>query len=185
MLADTKWMTADEFLKHAPQDKRSELVRGEMMVMDPAGFAHGELAGRIFAILYNYVSKNNLGKVYAAETGFVLSHDPDTVRAPDAAFVTTERAQAQKRHRGFFDGAPDLAVEVASPSESSDDIQDKMLDYLEAGTRMVIYLHPRTKTITVYYSLDHIRVLTLKDTLDGGDLLPGLSAPLQEIFIDA
>ena len=184
MIVDTQFMTAKEFLERAPQDKRSELVRGEMIVMDPAGWEHGDLAGNIFGFLREHVRKHNLGRVFAAETGFVLRHDPDTVRAPDAAFVSNERFQAQKRRRGFFDGAPDLAVEVASPGESSDDIQDKVIDYLEAGTRMVIYLHPRTKTITVYSSLDKIRVLTLKDTLDGGDVLPGFSVPLREIFID-
>lgn len=185
MIVDAKLMTAEEFLHQAPQDKRSELVRGEMIVMDPAGWEHGDLAGNIYGFLWEHVRKNNLGRVFAAETGFVLKHDPDTVRAPDAAFVSNERFAAQKRRHGFFDGAPDLAVEVASPSETSDDIQDKVIDYLEAGTRMVIYLHPRTKTITLYYSLDHIRVLTLKDTLDGGDVLPGFRVPLTEIFLDS
>lgn len=182
MLADTKLLTAQEFLERAPQDKRSELVRGEMLVMAPAGFEHGDVAGNIFAALHNHVRKFKLGKVFAAETGFILAHDPDTVRAPDAAFVTNERIKAQKRRRGFFDGAPDLAVEVASPSESSEDIQDKVIDYLEAGTRMIIYLHPRSKTLTVYRSLNDIHLLTLNDTFDGGDVLPGFRLSLQEIF---
>ena len=115
MPAELKLMTADEFLEHAPKDKRSELVRGEMIVVDPASFEHGDLAGNIFGMIRNHVRDHRLGKVFAAETGFVLSHDPDTVRAPDAAFVATARLEAQTRRRGFFDGAPDLAVEVASP----------------------------------------------------------------------
>lgn len=184
MLVDEKLMTADEFLRQAPQDKRSELVRGAMLVMDPAGWEHGDLAGRMLVLLHNSITSHKLGRVFAAETGFVLRHDPDTVRAPDVAFVTNERFESQKRRRGFFDGAPDLAVEVASPDESSDDIQDKVIDYLEAGTHIVIYLHPRTKTITVYHALNHIRVLTLKDTLDGGDVLPGFHIPLTDIFIN-
>lgn len=184
MLVETKLMTADEFLEHAPQDKRSELVHGEVLEMAPASEEHGDIAGNIFAALHNFARKNKLGKVYAAETGFVLAHNPDTVRAPDAAFVSAARLGSGTRRGVFFEGAPDLAVEVASPSESAEDIQDKVIDYLTAGTRMVLDLHPRSKTITVYRSLDNIRVLTLRDTLDGGDVLPGFSALLEEIFVD-
>ncbi|MBI4674240.1 MAG: Uma2 family endonuclease [Chloroflexi bacterium] len=184
MLVGTKLMTAEEFFEHAPQDKRSELVRGEMIEMAPASEEHGTIAGNIFAALHNFVRKNKLGKVYAAETGFILSHEPDTVRAPDAAFVAATRLGARVRRGGFFEGAPDLVVEVASPSESAEDIQDKVIDYLSAGTRMVLYLHPRSKTITVYRSLDNIRVLTLNDTLDGGDVLPGFRVTLEEIFVE-
>jgi Uma2 family endonuclease len=113
-----------------------------------------------------------------------LAHNPDTVRAPDAAFVSAARLVGKTRRGGFFEGAPDLAVEVASPNESAEEIQDQVIDYLSAGTRMVLYLHPRSKTITVYRALDNIRVLTLNDALDGGDVLPGFSVTLKEIFKD-
>lgn len=182
MLTETRLLTADEFLTAAPQDKRSELVRGEMIIMDPAGFEHGEIAGNIFALLHNYVRKHQLGKVFAAETGFVLTHDPDTVRAPDAAYVSKARLELQARRRGFFDGAPDLAVEVASPSENAEDIQAKVIEYLEAGTHLVLYLYPRNRTITVYRSLDDIHVLTIDDVVDASDVIPDFRVDVREIF---
>lgn len=184
MLVETKLMTAEEFFEHAAQDRRSELVRGEMIEMDPASEEHGHSGMPLSALLTSFILKNKLGRAYMAETGFLLRENPDTVRAPDFAFVSKERIPKGKPKRAFFEGAPDLAMEVASPDESAEDIQDKVIDYLSAGTRMVLYLHPRSKTITVYRSLDNIRVLTLRDTLDGGDVLPGFSAPLEEIFVD-
>jgi Uma2 family endonuclease len=170
-------------LESMPQeDHRVELVRGEVISMPPAGYEHGEIAGYILVRLGGFVLQHRLGKVYAAETGFVLARDPDTVRAPDAAFVTAERSAAQKRRRGFFDGAPDLAVEVVSPDDADEAVQAKVLDYLQAGARMVWVIRPQTRTITTYRSLTQIRLLTEADTLDGEDLLPGFSLPVREIF---
>lgn len=182
MLTETKLISADEFLTSAPPDTRSELVRGEIIVMAPASFEHGNIAGNILALLHNHVRKHKLGKVFAAETGFILTHDPDTVRAPDVAFVSQARLDSHGRRRGFFDGAPDVAVEVASPSESSEDIQDKVIDYLEAGTKLILYIYPRTQTVTVYRSLDDIHVLTVDDTFDAGETLANLRFPIAEIF---
>ena len=182
MIVETKPMTAQEFFEHAPQDKRSELVRGEVIEMAPASEEHGTYGMELSWRLAQFIRENKLGRSYMAETGFILERNPDLVRAPDFAFVAKERVGKGRRSGGFFEGAPDLAVEVASPSESSEDIQDKVIDYLTAGTRMVLYLHPRSRTITVYRSLDTIHVLTLKDTLDGEDVLPGFRVSLQEIF---
>lgn len=182
MLTQTRLMTAEEFLTRAPQDKRSELVKGEMIVMDPAGEEHGSEGMALAWRLAQFIATHKLGRSYMAETGFVLSRNPDTVRAPDFAFVSKERVPQGSRRRGFFEGAPDLAMEVASPHESAEDIQDKVIDYLSAGTRMVIYMHPRSKTITIYRSLSDIRVLTIQETLDGGDVLPGFRVPLREIY---
>ncbi len=181
MIAEPKLMTAEEFYERAPKNERSELVRGEMIRHSFLTMDQGECVANLAFPLARFIKQTKAGRSYLA-TGFVLARNPDTVRAPRFAFASKRGKRTDKDF--FFDGAPDLAVEVASPSESSDDIQDKVIDYLEAGTRMVIYLHPRTKTITVYYSLDNIRVLTLKDTLDGGDVLPGFSVLLKEIFID-
>lgn len=122
-----------------------------------------------------------MGGVYAAETGFILSRSPDTVRAPDAAFVVSERL-ADQPATGFFEGAPDLAIEVISPSETVDDVESKVIDFLEAGTQLVWLIYPRTQTVTVYRSLTDIEILTIEDKLDGGVLLPGFSVPLKEIF---
>jgi Uma2 family endonuclease len=134
------------------------------------------------AVLRDFARQHRLGKVYAAETGFVLSRDPDTVRAPDAAFVVAERAAVQESRDGFFDGAPDLAVEVVSPSETEESIHAKVLDYLHAGTRLVWVIHPEAQTVTEYRSLSQIRVVTAEERLDGHDLLPGFSVAVMELF---
>jgi Uma2 family endonuclease len=163
-------------------DARVELVKGEIAAMPPAGYEHGEIAATIGALLHNFVRQRNLGKSYAAETGFTLARDPDTVRAPDAAFVAADRVAQQRRRAGFFDGPPDLAVEIVSPDDTDEDMEAKVLDYLRAGTRMVWVARPRTRTITVYRSLTNIRLLTENDSLEGEDILPGFSINVKDIF---
>jgi Uma2 family endonuclease len=175
-------MTAEALERMAPVDGHVELVRGELVMMTPAGHEHGAIALKVGAALLEHVRSRGLGTAYSAETGFVLARDPDTVRAPDAAFVTAERVARQTRREGFFEGAPDLAVEVISPSESDEAVHAKVLEYLRAGTRLVWVLHPRTRTVEAYRSLKDIRVLTVDDTLDGLDLLPDFVLPVADLF---
>jgi Uma2 family endonuclease len=182
MLVETRFITAEELAQMPPEEGRMELVRGELLRMPPAGHEHGEIAGNTFALLWTFVKKHSSGKMYTAETGFTLSRNPDTVRAPDAAFVTAERAARQKRRHGFFDGVPDLAVEVVSPGDTAEEVEEKILDYLEAGVRLLWIVNPRTRTVAVYRSLSDIRVLTLDDSLEGYDVLPGFTVPVREIF---
>ncbi len=182
MAVQTKLITAEELERMPQNDAHIELVKGEIVEMAPAGHEHGDIAGNIFASLHNFVHQRKLGKVYAAETGFLLSLNPDTVRAPDAAFVSSSRAAQQKRREGFFNGAPDLAVEVMSPEDTVEQVEEKVLDYLRAGTKLIWVVHPKTQTITVYRSLSNIRVLTLDDSLEGEEVLPGFTVPLKEIF---
>ncbi len=183
MDVQTRLMTVEEFEQSPLNTSGVELVRGEISTqMSPTGAQHGEVAGVVFAALFNFAHGQKLGKVYAAETGFILSQNPATVRAPDAAFVSRERAVQQRRPEGYFEGAPDLAVEVVSPGDRDEEVQRKVMDYLEAGTKLVWIVRPRTETVTVYRSLTDIRVLTKEETLDGGDLLPGFQLSVGEIF---
>ena len=182
MVVQTRLITAEELERMPQSDAHVELVKGEIIKMTPAGHEHGEIALAIGSGLREFVRQHKLGKVYAAETGFILSRDPDTVRAPDAAFVSTARAAQQKRREGFFDGAPDLAVEVMSPEDTVEEVEAKVLEYLRSGTKLVWVAHPRTKTITAYRSLDKVRVLTMNDTLDGDDVLPGFAVAIRDIF---
>jgi Uma2 family endonuclease len=175
-------MTAEQLAQLSPEASRGELIEGEFVAMSPAGQMHGEIAGNLFGILWNFVKPKKLGNLYAAETGFVLKRQPDTVRAPDVAFVRAERLSAATPPTGFFDGPPDLAVEVVSPSETLAEIEGKLLDYLENGVQVVWIVYPTTRTITIYYSLTAVRTLTINDTLDCEKLLPGFSVPVQEIF---
>jgi Uma2 family endonuclease len=176
-------VTADELL-HMPDDGfRYELVQGELRRMAPAGEEHGSLTMNIAGPLHQYVRAHNLGKVYAAETGFRLTFDPDTVRAPDASFVTRERVEAAGHVKGYWPGAPDLAIEVISPGDLYTEVDEKVMDWLNAGTRMVIVVNPRKRSVTVYRSSSNINILTEDDTLDGGDVVPGWTIPVHDIFV--
>jgi Uma2 family endonuclease len=178
-----EFVTAEDLSRMPGDGLRRELVRGELKTMAPAGFHHGMLAGNIFLSLGEFVRRHDLGVVLAAETGFKLASNPDTVRAPDVAFVRKERFEQVGPTEKFWPGAPDLAVEVVSPGDSYSEVQDKVFDWLEAGTRMVIVADPRKRVVTVYRSLAEIRVLTGQETLDGGDAVPGWSLPVKDIFL--
>lgn len=178
----TKHLTVEDLAQMPDREERTELVKGELKTMAPAGHRHGIVAMKIGGRLLQFVEEHGIGEVYAAETGFVLTRSPDTVRGPDVAFVTAERAAQQPDEEGYFDGPPDLAVEVVSPHDTVEEVETKVLDYLRAGTHMIWIVHPQTKTITVYRSLQEIFVLTEEDALEGGDLLPGFELDVREIF---
>lgn len=161
---------------------RYELVEGELIRMAPAGAEHGEVTVKITGPLFMHVAANDLGTVYAAETGFKLHSDPDTVRAPDVAFVIKARVRLAGTTKGYWVGAPDLAVEVVSPGDTVQEVEEKVRKWLEAGARMVWVARPRLRTITVYRSLTDIVVLTEKDTLDGGNVVPGFRIAVADIF---
>ena len=123
-----------------------------------------------------------LGKAYAAETGFLIGTDPDHVRAPDAAFVRQERVEAAGEVQGYFPGAPDLAVEVISPNDRFADVEEKVADWLAAGSAMVVLVNPRNRTATLRLPGQSPVILTEQDTLDGGEVVPGWQVAVQEIF---
>jgi Uma2 family endonuclease len=175
-------MTAGELLRMPDDGSRYELVRGELRKMTPAGSAHGRVAMNVGTALNNHVKAHDLGAVYAAETGFVLSKDPDTVRAPDVAFVGRTRLEAVGEVEGFWPEAPDLAVEVVSPGDTYAEVEEKVFDWLAAGTKMVVVVNPRKRTATVYRSSTDIIALAEDAVLDAGDVVPGLKLPLREVF---
>lgn len=129
-----------------------------------------------------FVKENKLGRIYAAETGFVLTTNPDTVRAPDIAFIRQKRVAEIGRSKGFWKGPPDLAVEVVSPSDNVGEVEDKVYMWLERGTPLVWLISPKLCTITVFRSLTDIETLTENDTLNGDDVLPGFQISISEIF---
>lgn len=183
MTTKTQAVTADELLRMPDDGFRYELINGELIRMVPAGHQHGRIIINITTPLDQYVRKHNLGTVYAAATGFKLSSNPDTVRAPDIAFVTRGRVQKVFDNKGYWPGAPDLAVEVISPTDSYTHVEAKVSDWLLAGTRMVVVVNPDKHIVTVFCSLTDIVKLTENDTLDGGDIVPGWSISVKDIFI--
>ena len=178
----TNMVTADELLAMTDDGFRYELVKGELIRMPPPGHVHGIVAMSVAGPLYQHVKGNNLGVVYAAETGFLIHQNPDTVRAPDAAFVRQERIDETGLVKGYWVGAPDLAVEVVSPGDTVGEVEEKVAEWLNAGTRMVWVVSPKLRTVTVYHSLIDVVMLTENDTLDGSDVVPGFRIALAEIF---
>jgi Uma2 family endonuclease len=158
-----------------------ELIGGELVMMSPAGFDHGRFASRIVAALENYVSGRSLGIVTTAEAGFQLAHDPDTVRAPDVAFVRADRVPAGGV-KGYFQGAPDLAVEVVSPSDRPDGVAAKGQDWLQAGCAAVWIVNPHDRTVCIRQRGEREVILSANDMLGGGNILPGFSMPVAKIF---
>jgi Uma2 family endonuclease len=175
--------TAEELLKlPMGEGKRYELIEGRLHVMCAAGFEHGRVAMTAGRLLGNHVSATGSGVTLGAETGFILARDPDTVRAPDAAFVSSARAEAIGTTFGFWPGgAPDLAIEVVSPDNSRRYLREKALNWLEAGASAVLVLHPRTRLATVYRSDGEIRSFT-EGTLDLSDAVPGWRVAVADFF---
>ena len=182
MSLEQKLVTAEELLRAPDDGLRRELVRGEVRTMTPAGSAHGRVAMNIGILLGQHVRAHDLGVVYAAETGFRIFRDPDTVRAPATAFVRRERVEAVGAVEGYWPEAPDLAVEVVSPNDRFAEVEEKVADWLTAGTRMVLVVNPQAKTVTVRLSEREARIFAEEETFDGGEVVPGWTLPVADVF---
>ena len=175
-------MTGADLLRLPDDGFCYELVKGELRKTLPAGMRHGLIAMNVSAPLASHVRLNNLGEVYAAETGFLIASNPDTVRAPDCAFLSRSKLEEVGAIEGYWPGAPVLVIEVISPNDNYSEDEEKVLEWLEAGALMVVLVNPRKETVTVYRSLTDILVLTEKDVLDGGEVVPGWTIAIKEIF---
>lgn len=173
-------MTADELLRLGLSDKRTELVRGQLVVREPAGYRHGEIAARLLASLYNFVESRALGRVVTAETGFVLRRDPDTVRAADVAFVRRERVPVPPPG-GFAEVAPDLVIEVLSPNDRPGEVLRKTADWLDAGVLLVWLIDPQRRDARVHRSDGTQEHLGEHDWLDGESVVAGFRWPLDDL----
>ncbi|MCC6123790.1 MAG: Uma2 family endonuclease [Pirellulales bacterium] len=173
-------ITAEEIFQ-LPNLGRCELIRGELFRMAPAGSEHGGIIRNLTVFLGTFVKKRKLGKIFGAETGFYIHRNPDTVRAPDVAFVRSERL-SEKLPKGFFEGAPDLAVEVLSPDDRPGYVQAEIRDWLDAGCLAVWIVDPDHETVTIYEKARDVVVFHRNDNLTGKRVLPGFSVPASEIF---
>jgi Uma2 family endonuclease len=179
--AEDLWNLPDDGMRH-------ELVEGQLRTMTPAGAEHGRVsmtAGRLLSV---HVHATGTGVAFGAETGFVLASDPDTVRAPDAAFVSKARADAVGRTVKFWPGPPDFAVEVVSPGDSFSDVESKAMGWVAAGATAILVLDPARATATVYRAGGDIRVFTASSPegdseIDLCDAVPGWRVAVADFFV--
>lgn len=174
-------MTAEELLLLPPPHKRSELVDGVLLVREPAGFRHGVVASAIGACVRDHVVKHGLGVTVAAETGFILRRNPDTVRAPDVAFVSRDRLPPHDT-RGYAELAPDLVVEVLSPDDRAGEVLAKCADWLRAGCQLVWVVDPERREVRVYRADGSVAVVEEGGAVDGEAVLPGFSCVVGEML---
>lgn len=160
---------------------RLELSRGRVVREPGPGPLHGHVAGRLYRLLWNFVEDNELGLVFV-ETAFTLSTEERVVRIPDVAFVSSDRIPEEGLTDRFWELAPDLVVEVVSPSNRTSEMQQKVTDYLDAGAGSIWVVDPSGRTVTRYRSRSEIRILAGNEVLEGEDALAGLRIPLPELF---
>jgi Uma2 family endonuclease len=174
-------LTAADVERLSLPDKQVELVRGRLIVREPPGTRHGAIAANLAYHLSAFVRPRSLGMVCAQDTGFHISQDPDTIRAPDVAFIRHERASAIPTS-GYAKLAPDLAVEVLSPGDRPAEVLAKVADWLGAGTRLVWVVDPQHSEVRVYRADGTLLVLAAQDTLDGEDVLPGFNCSITDVL---
>lgn len=182
MIAEAqKKLWTDKELMALPDDgNKYELVEGEL-VMSPAGFEHGDISTALVERLRAHARLHRLGRVADSSTGFKMANG--NVLSPDVSFVANERFKTMKRlPKGFFQGAPDLAVEVLSPGESKRHLERKAKDYFANGTRLSWVINPEEPSVAVYRSTAPHKVLSIRDTLEGEDVVPGFAMPVSELF---
>jgi Uma2 family endonuclease len=173
-------MTAEQLARAGVANKSAELVRGVLIVREPAGYLHGDVAAELLVAIANHADAYNLGRVFAAETGFTLTRNPDTVRAADVAFISAARLP-HPPPRGFAELAPDLAVEVLSPDDRPGEVLAKVGDWLNAGARAVWVVDPIRVIARVYRADGSESILGETDALVGEDVLPGFEYKLSTI----
>lgn len=176
-------LTAEE-LWEMPEvlGKRFELVRGELVEMPGAGGLHGLLVMALLRLLDPFVMARNLGRVFADGVGYIINRNPDIVRVPDVSFISNARIPAGGISEQFIPIAPDLAVEIVSPGDRAEEVYGKVLEYLQAGARLVWVFWPKYRSVTVYTAAGEVFQRREGDALDGDDVIPGFEVSVAEIF---
>ena len=180
---EKKPITAQEYLlmPDPPDGLKTELVRGEVVVMGQPGWEHGEIQNAIGSLLKQFLKQNPIGRV-AAESGVLTERGPDTVRGPDLSFYSKERMPLDKRVTGYHDQPPDLCVEGVSPSNTRRQLNDKIKEYFFAGVRAVWVVDPEERSVTVYLEQMEGKVRKEGVILEGGEVLPGFTCNVAELF---
>ncbi len=175
-------ITAEEFLRMPGVGKVDELVRGRMVGVSPTGGRHGKIAVRVGGRIDAHATRTNAGHCTSEQSGYVLSRSPDTVRCPDVAFISRGRCPNGEIPDGFVEGAPDLAVEIVSPSQSASELERKVREYLEAGSRLVWAIYPEERTARVWRADGTTEWVAGDAALSGEDVLPGFALPLADVL---
>ncbi len=160
---------------------RTELIKGEIIYLMPTGHPHGFYEGNITGFLFAFVKKHKLGRVLPGEVGIYTQRRPDTVRGADVAFISHERF-AQVQSKSFLDVCPELIVEVMSPDDTWSEVNDKLAEYFAVAAKLIWIVDPRKQRIHLYRSLTDLEVLSVQDTLTGGEVLPGFQVAVAELF---
>ena len=180
-LANSKALTDEQFMSLPEDGNRYEYVDGELVIVANSGLEHGYLAVTLSCFLTIFVRNHKLGVTCDSSTAFKMK--TGNKRSPDLAFIAKERLQGLKRlPKGFFDGAPDLAVEIISSNNTFEEIHNKLVEYFENGTRLVWVILPDEECVLVYHKPKPSKLLQLEDSLDGEDVIPNFNLPLSELF---
>jgi Uma2 family endonuclease len=189
IVAEKIW-TDDELLALPNDGNKYEVVKGEL-VMSPAGIEHEEIGVRVIVALANFVRAHKLGIICGSSAGYWMKpRNPDLPKkknflSPDISFLAKERLQGLKRPpKKFFDGAPDLVVEVLSPSDTVELLHEKIVEYFENGTRLLWVINPAEQIVLVYHSSQPDRLLRSDEMLDGEQVIPGFTLPVAELFAE-
>jgi Uma2 family endonuclease len=177
-------MTAEELLRLPDDGNVYELDRGKLIRMSPSASWANTIAAEILTLLNTFVRRHKLGRCGGGEGGFILDSDPDIVRAPDVWFVQADRLEGGRPPNTYFRGAPDLAVEVISPTDRPGAVTKKVGEYLEAGTRLVWVVYPESRSAVIHRPKGMPEIIGEDGLLDGEDVVPGFTLPLQDALAD-
>ena len=178
----TALMTAEELMQLPRDGFRYELINGELEKMPPPGHPHGRIALRLSVLLGRFILDHGLGEAFSTDTGFQLTWNPDTVLAPDLAFVTNERFAEGRNTEGYWPGPPHLAVEVLSPHDRPGKVRKKISQWFGFGVQQVWIVDPKHRTVTIYRSETDTTTFSGSDYLEAQDLFPGFRISLDRIF---
>ncbi len=178
----TKPLTAADLLRLYSEGVRGELIQGEFHATMSTGVTHGKVVINMAGELRSFIRPRRLGSLMGSDTGVLLERDPDTVREPDIAYISADRMPLGADVPGYSEVIPDLVVEVASPSDTPQQVEEKARMWLSYGVRLVWTAHPSTRTVNVYPQSGARFTLAENDILDGDDVLPGFSWEVSDIF---
>ena len=181
-ISEKRNWTDEEFMA-LPDGDRYELVNGELIIVGNSGMEHGNLGAFLCGLLEIYARRNKLGSTFDSSTAFTMK--TGNKRSPDVSFVAKDRLRGLKKlPKGFFQGAPDLAVEIISPSNTFDEIHTKIVEYFDSGSKLVWVIHPDEESVLVYHKPQPDKLLQRSDSLDGETIIPGFTVPFTELFAD-